>query len=131
MPLQAGAEYRAYDVYEDLIAFLGEAMRLSGVVAHASCQDVTRLGPTGPVDVALILKAVPCLDQLDRSGASRLLDVVDARHFLISFPVRSLGGREKGMVATYEARMERLLAGRTWHVRRLEFATELAFLVSR
>ena len=131
MPIEPGTEYRAYDVYEDLIAFLAEALPLSGVVAHASCEDVTRLGPTGPVDLALILKAVPCLDQLDRSSASHLLDVVDARHFLISFPVRSLGGREKGMMATYEARMERLLADRSWHVRRFEFATELAFLVSR
>ena len=131
MPLEPRAEYWAYDVYEDLIAFLHDAMRLSGVSAHASCQDVTRLAPTCPVDVALLLKAVPCLDQLDRSSASRLLDALDARHFLISFPVRSLGGRQKGMVATYEARMERLLAGRPWRVRRLEFATELAFLVSR
>jgi 16S rRNA (guanine(1405)-N(7))-methyltransferase len=131
MPLQPGAEYWAFDVYEDLIDFLDEAVRLSGVVAHASCRDVTRLTPTGPADLALILKAVPCLDHLDRSAVSRLLDVVDARHLLISFPVRSLGGREKGMMATYEARMERLLAGRTWQVRRLVFPTELAFLVSR
>jgi hypothetical protein len=35
------------------------------------------------------------------------------------------------MVATYEARMDKLLAGATWHVRRIELATELAFLVSR
>jgi 16S rRNA (guanine(1405)-N(7))-methyltransferase len=100
-------------------------------VAHAACRDVTQLDPTGPVDLALILKAVPCLDHLDRLCASRLLDVVDARHVLISFPVRSLGGREKGMPATYEARMERLLAGRSWQVRRFAFATELAYLVSR
>jgi 16S rRNA (guanine(1405)-N(7))-methyltransferase len=131
MPLEPGVSFTAYDIYEDLIAFLGEAMPLSGIVAQAECRDVTRLAPTAPVDVALILKAVPCLDRLDRLCASRLLDIVDARHFLISFPVRSLGGREKGMIPTYEARMERLLDGRTWQVSRLEFATELAFLVSR
>lgn len=131
MPIEPGAEYWAYDVYEDMIAFLGEVMKLSGVVAHACCQDVTRLRPKAPVDLALMLKVVPCLDQLDRSAASRLLDTIDAHHFLISFPVRSLGGRAKGMVATYEARMERLLAGRSWQVRQVELATELAFLVSR
>jgi 16S rRNA (guanine(1405)-N(7))-methyltransferase len=131
MPLRPGADYWAIDVYEDLIDFLAEAMRLSGVAGHPSCQDVTRLAPTGPVDLALMLKAVPCLDHLDRSAVARLLDVVDAHHLLISFPVRSLGGREKGMPATYEARMERLLGGRAWQVRRLVFPTELAFLVSR
>lgn len=129
MPLIPGAEYWACDVYEDLIAFLGEAMPLSGVVAHASCRDVTRLEPAGPFDLALILKAVPCLDQLDRAAAARLLDVVDTRHWLISFPVRSLGGREKGMRTTYEARMEQLLDGKDCQVKRFEFPSELVFLV--
>jgi 16S rRNA (guanine(1405)-N(7))-methyltransferase len=155
MPLEPETEYWAYDVYEDLIAFLGEAIPLSrsargsGVIAHVSCEDVTRqddpvqLASTrtgssgtgssccGPVDVALILKAVPCLDQVDRSAAARLLEVIDARHFLISFPVRTLGGRNKGMATTYQARVDKLLAGANWNVQRIELATELVFLVSR
>jgi 16S rRNA (guanine(1405)-N(7))-methyltransferase len=130
MPLAPGAKYWAYDIYDDMIAFLGQTIPLCGVEAHVCSQDVTRLPPTPPVDLALMLKVIPCLDHLDQSAASRLLEVIDARHFLISFPVRSLGGKAKGMVATYEARMDQLLVGRSWQVRRLEFPSELAFVLS-
>jgi 16S rRNA (guanine(1405)-N(7))-methyltransferase len=64
-------------------------------------------------------------------AGARLLDTLAARFVLVSFPVRSLGGREKGMAATYEARFATLVAGRGWSVRRYRFATELAFLVDK
>jgi hypothetical protein len=35
------------------------------------------------------------------------------------------------MVPTYEARMDRLLADTTWRVKKLDFPSELAFLLSR
>jgi 16S rRNA (guanine(1405)-N(7))-methyltransferase len=109
---------------------LGEALPLIGVTAHVWCGDAINPLTTRPVDLCLLLKAIPSLDQLDRTAAERLLTTVEARHFLISFPVRSLGGREKGMIATYEARMARLLSGGSWSFHRIQVATELAFLVS-
>jgi hypothetical protein len=76
---------------------------------------------SAPFDVALLLKIVPCLTQLDKAIGARLLDAVTARVLIVSFPAQSLGGRRKGMVATYAAQMEALLAGRAWPVERFEF----------
>ncbi len=85
--------------------------------------------PAAPVDIALLLKIVPCLEQQDRRLGERLLDELHARVLVISFPAQSLGGRRKGMVDTYARRMDELLAGRSWRVERFDFPSEVFFRV--
>jgi 16S rRNA (guanine(1405)-N(7))-methyltransferase len=131
MGLPDGAAYYAYDIYEDMVEFLQAFMRLTSVRGHAVACDVLRSCPKPRVDLALVLKSIPCLEQIDKSAGAQLLDAIDAEHLLVSFPVHSLGGRDKGMPTNYEARFRESVAGKDWVIRRFEFATELAFLVSR
>jgi 16S rRNA (guanine(1405)-N(7))-methyltransferase len=140
-PLADEVDYYAYDIYSDMMAFLDGYFTLEstqgrpGLRGHAETRDVIASAPEQRADLALILKAIPCLEQVDKAAGERLLRTLRADHLLISFPVHSLGGRSKGMVETYEARFHDLLeraglvSGCT--VTRFEFATELAFLVSR
>lgn len=86
--------------------------------------------PDKPVQVAFLLKALPCLEQLDKNLSARLLATIRAEHILVSFPARSLGGHPKGMLTHYEAHLNELTAGLPWRIQRFEFATELAFLLS-
>ena len=131
MPLAPDAEYYAYDVYPDLAAFLTACLPLFGVRGTAGVADLTAAPPTETADVALVLKLLPPLERLDPAAPARLLEALNADYLLVSYPVHSLGGRSKGMVATYDAQMERLLAGKGWRVERFEFATELAFRVQK
>ena len=140
MALPAGVTYYACDMYSDLVSFLNQALPLLGVTGRAWTCDAAAESVFGaetvpelsaPVDLALVLKALPCLEQVDKSAGQRLLDGLPARHVLVSFPVQSLGGADKGMRRTYEERMKVLVEGRPWKVRRFEFPTELAFLVTR
>jgi 16S rRNA (guanine(1405)-N(7))-methyltransferase len=78
-----------------------------------------------------VLKAIPCLEQIDKSAGRRLLDGLKAKHMVVSFPVASLGGRNKGMAANYEARFWELAEGREWSVKKMLFKSELVFVVSR
>lgn len=140
-PLADDADYYACDIYADMMAFLDGYFALEashgrpGLRGRAETRDVIASPPEQRANLALILKAIPCLEQVDKTAGERLLRAIHADHLLISFPVHSLGGRSKGMVATYEARFHDLLAqtgiGVGAEVRRFEFATELAFLVSR
>jgi 16S rRNA (guanine(1405)-N(7))-methyltransferase len=131
MGLLDDATYYAYDIYEDMVDFLRAFMKLTQVRGQALACDVLQSCPLPKVDLALVLKSIPCLEQIDKSAGKRLLDVIDADHLLISFPVHSLGGRDKGMPTNYEARFRELVAGKAWKIKRFEFATELAFLVSK
>lgn len=129
MPFGEQVEYVAYDIYADMVGFIGEFFKILDVPGQAEVRDVIGNPPSRMADLALILKTLPCLEQVDKTAASRLIDAIQARYLLISYPARSLGGRRKGMVENYEAHFWELAAGRNWTVQRFEFATELAFLV--
>lgn len=129
MALPTGCVYQAIDVYEDLMPFLDAALPLLGVTGQAAVASALDHPITAPVDLALLLKCLPCFEQIDRAAVPRLLDSLQARHILLTYPVRSLSGRAKGMAVNYEAQFQRLAAGRDWQVERLLFPNELAFLV--
>ncbi|MGQ9494449.1 MAG: 16S rRNA methyltransferase [Anaerolineae bacterium] len=131
MGLSKDCQYYAYDMYTDLVGFLNEFMAIVGVQGQAYACDIAHSPPAIRADLAFILKSLPCLEQLDKSASARLLDALQADYLLISFPVRSLGGREKGMVQNYEERFWELVSGKSWSVQRFAFATELAFLVRK
>jgi 16S rRNA (guanine(1405)-N(7))-methyltransferase len=132
MPLADGAAYYAYDIYRDLVDFAGQFMALpqARVSGQAEARDVLQLDALPQVDVALVLKTIPCLEQVDKTAGVKLLGRVRANHVLVSFPVHSLGLREKGMVAHYDAHFRQLWQGRPGTIRRFEFSSELAYLVS-
>jgi len=131
MPLAEDADYYAVDIYQDMADFLNRFMALTPVRGHAQAGDVLQCCPAEPTDLALVLKSVPCLEQVDKSAGQRLLDTLNATHLLVSFPVHSLGGRSKGMAVTYEAHFRQLVAGRGWRIERFEFTTELVFRISK
>jgi 16S rRNA (guanine(1405)-N(7))-methyltransferase len=131
LPLAEGASYQACDIYSDMIAFLNQFFAHVGVPGQAMQCDLTQTVPEAPVQVALVLKTIPCLEQIDKSIGLRLLEGLRAEYVLVSFPARSLGGRSKGMAENYEAHFRQMLAGTRWPVQRFEFASELAFLVDK
>ncbi len=131
MLLADGATYIACDIYTDLADFFNQALPLLGVAGSALAVDVTQTIPQQQVDLALIIKAIPCLEQVEKGIGSSLLKRVQADHVLVSYPSRSLGGTTKGMRATYEAQFNELVAGQGWTIRRYDFSSELAFLVTK
>lgn len=129
MGLAAEARYHACDVFTDQAAFLNRCFSLLGVHGHAETCDLVHAPGCPQADVALLLKVLPNLEQMEKGAASRLLDVVHAPVLIVSYPAHSLGGRRKGMPGHYAAQFEALAEGRGWRVERMDFATELAFRV--
>ena len=131
MPLAADTTYYACDIYADMVAFLNDYFGIAGVPGQAQVCDLVDGPPRQPVDLALVLKVLPPLEQLDKRAGLNLLRALNARYLLVSFPARSLGGRDKGMVEHYAGRFLALAAAEGWPVERFEFATELAFRVRK
>ncbi|MCP4415400.1 MAG: 16S rRNA methyltransferase [Chloroflexi bacterium] len=129
MPFAMETEYIAVDIYADMLNFIAEFFAIAGVNGRIQQRDVIGNPPTEPADLILLLKTLPCLEQVDKSAAANLIDSLNGRYLLISYPAQSLGGRSKGMVDNYTQQFEQLANGRSWQVQRFQFATELAFLV--
>jgi 16S rRNA (guanine(1405)-N(7))-methyltransferase len=131
MPLAEGAVYHAVDVYADLVAFAGEALGVLGVQAQTEVRDVLDERALPETDLALVLKTIPCLEQIDADAGTRLLDKIPARTLIISFPTRSVGGKNVGMASHYAERFVALSAGRGWRAREFMFENELVYCVER
>ncbi len=96
---------------------------------HTAALDLADGPPDGIADVALVLKFLPLLEQ---SGAPQMLDWLrrlNTRYALVSFPTRTLGGRNVGMAGNYDARFREVLEQARWSWERFEFSNELCFLV--
>ena len=131
MPLAEHVQYFAYDIYEDMIGFLNDSLSLMPVQGSGKVSDVIHSCPTQKVDMAFILKAIPCLEQVDKSAGLRLLETINADHLVVSFPAHSLGGKNKGMATNYKSIFYKQVAHKPWSIQRFEFPGELVFLVDK
>lgn len=131
LPLAEGAHIFACDMYTDMTAFLQRFFDHFSLNATAENCDLIHAASARPVQLALLLKTIPCLEQVDKTVGRRLLETVQAEVLLVSFPIHSLGGRSKGMLQFYENHFWRLIEGLPWRIARFEFPSELVFRLER
>jgi 16S rRNA (guanine(1405)-N(7))-methyltransferase len=131
MPLAEDFTYTACDIYLDMLDFIQAFFIhfvINGVVLP--CDLVS--GPLQEAaQVAFLLKTIPCLEQVDKNISITLLNKIQAKHILVSFPAKSLGGSNKGMPDFYRAHFFDLIKDQSWQVREFSFPTEIAFLISK
>jgi 16S rRNA (guanine(1405)-N(7))-methyltransferase len=131
MGLDQGAFYCAYDIDCERIAFLRRYLDLTRLVGCARCQDVISTPPLERADLALLLKSSPCLERQGRGSTLALLDALQVRHIVVSFPIKSLGQREKGMVEHYDRFFAEIVSDRRWGAQRLNLSNEMVFVVDK
>ncbi len=121
--------YTAVDIYTDMMDFLNQFFEVAEINGKAIAQDVVSKPPTQAVDVAFILKTLPVLEMIEKTAVSQLLDALNAKHLVISFPLQTLGGRKIGMAAHYAEQFERWQNGRSWEVQSIQFSSELVYCI--
>ncbi len=131
MPLAEDARYDACDIYQDQIDFLNRVFQKNGQQGRAFIGNLLETIPSQAVDVALLLKTIPCLEQIDKHIGPRLLAQLNTPVIIVSFPARTLGGHSKGMVQNYAHHFAKLVAGKSWQITRFDFPTELVFRIIR
>jgi 16S rRNA (guanine(1405)-N(7))-methyltransferase len=109
MRLPRDSRYVAIEADHRPLAMVTAFLELVGQPHEARAADLVANPPDGEVQVALLMKLVPTLDQQDPDAAARVLRAIHARHAVVTFPSASLGGRGRGMARTYRARLERLV----------------------
>jgi 16S rRNA (guanine(1405)-N(7))-methyltransferase len=135
MALSVQPHYVALDIDTERVQFLNRYLALAGLESAARCQDLLAQPPQDAADVALLLKMSPSLERQEPGATLRLLSLLDSPWIVVSFAVKSLGGREKGMLDHYGQQFPRSLQssfqGGDWHITQLAFETELVFVLGR
>ena len=129
MGLGPDAKYVPLDIDQRLTALTNDFLGRLGRPALAECRDVLVSPPSVEADVALLLKTAPCLEQQEPGATARLLGDLKARHAVVSFPVQSLGGRDKGMRRHYESFMADLSASLGTEPRVLDLPGETYYVL--
>lgn len=131
MPLDKETVYLAGDIFSDLVGFVN--LFFNHLEQKGRCEIIDLCGgfQLPPVDVALLLKSVPCLEQLDKHLFPGLLGRIPAKHIIISFPVQSLGGKQKGMLQYYRSHFDEMVKGLPFFINTHLFKTELVYTLSR
>jgi len=130
MAMSPGTAYHAVDIDTRLIGILDLFLMKLGLRGGARCCDLLVSVPDTAVDVALLLKALPCLEQQEKGAGLRILPQIHARHLVVSFPTQSLGGRPKGMAQHYDTYLHGLAASLDFSVQTYRFPLETFYLLT-
>jgi 16S rRNA (guanine(1405)-N(7))-methyltransferase len=131
MGLAPDCTYIAYDIDRQLRSFVGRFLDLVGLKHTAGVRDVIVSPPTEAADVALILKTISCLERQSAIAGRQLLEAVNARKLVVSYPTRSLGGRGKGMGKNYRLQFAPIVEEYGWEAEEIEFPNEVVFVVTK
>ncbi len=131
MNLPADAQYQGWEIDQRMVDQINRFFQIAAPQSVAYCRDVLAETPDQQVDVALCLKLLPCLQQQVPGISPRLIRDLPASFVVVSFPVRSIGGRGKNMPQNYAGFFEPILDQLGLAATKLEWADELVYVVDK
>lgn len=118
------ARYTGYDLNLSYVDIGAEFLARADLAATVLHRDVLLRPEEIRADVALLLKTYHCIDDRAPGGALRLVENIAASRVVISFPVRTIGGRAAHFTRPHVEALEQLARRRHWELRRASLASE-------
>ncbi len=83
-------------------------------------------------DAVFLFKTLSCIERQERGSARKILDqALSAANVVVSFPLKSIGGREKGMEENYTAFLDDITSGEVNGKITLRFPNEIVFILQK
>lgn len=126
-----GIETVGVDISGDAVAAVSRFGEVYGQPARAVCADLLCPGaiPARRFDAALLFKLLPLLERQQAGAAMDVMNAVNAEWIIISFPTRTLGGRNVGMAANYGTWMAAHAPSKRTVVDSFEACNELFYIL--
>ncbi|MDD3242684.1 MAG: hypothetical protein PHD32_03040 [Eubacteriales bacterium] len=99
------ARYLAWDIDGKAVGLAQDYFAALGRPYEAVCADALTFVPPGDADLLLLFEILPVAERQQKGSALRLLSL-PARHFAVTLPTRSVGGRRAGIAAFNEELMD-------------------------
>ncbi len=132
MNLPTGTQYFAYDIYLPEIKFLNIYVRTNfpHIQFNAEVRDAFE-EDSQIYDVVLMLKLLPVLEEQRKDSSIDLLKRINTRYFIVSFPTRSLSGKNVGMLSNYTQNFESILKELGYIYSQIIFDNEVVYIVKK
>lgn len=133
-PLYLGAKgysVRGVDISGGCVSLVNDWAAARGWDVSAECRDLLCDPPLPQTDVVLAMKLLPVLEQQEKGAAMKLLRRVPAAEIIVTFPLKTLGGRSVGMEKNYSEWFEAAAREDFDILRREALFGELCYIVRR
>ncbi|MDP2930044.1 MAG: hypothetical protein Q8N56_00340, partial [bacterium] len=82
-------------------------------------------------DVIFLLKLLPLLEHQQKGVSLEILKNLPANFLVVSFPTKTLGGKQRNMVDFYTKQFHDLIRNQPWQTEKILFPTELVFIIKK
>ena len=123
--------YHALDIDSRIADLNNRYFESAGLPPLASCVDVALDTPKVTADAAFLFKLLPLIDRQNKGRSANLIREIDARFLVITYPTKSLTGKEKGMKSFYAASFEEVIGGNLLVFAKKQIGDELVYIVSK
>lgn len=127
----AGYEVTGMDISGDCVNIMNAWAEKKQWKLNALCRDLLCEERFPEADVTLIMKLLPLMEQQKKGSAVEILDKTASDLVIVTFPTRSLGGRNVGMEQHYSEWFEELIDGRYTIIKRQVITDELCYTIRR
>lgn len=130
MGLPESCRYTAVDLHEGLALVLNRFFERFGLTGEAVCGDVLEWDDF-TADVVFLLKVLPCLARQEKDADLATVARIPSRDVVLSYPLKSLSGRDVGMVEHYGNRAREIADCCGRDLIEIEGASELVFVLRK
>ena len=124
-------KYTAYDIDEHAAEAINAYFAAAGLCGYSARILDASAENIGKYDVLLMLKLFPVLEHQKKGRGFDFLINSDFQTGVVSFPLKSMSGREKGMGEFYGSRFEAELPPTLKITEKAAFSNEMLYIVQR
>jgi len=123
--------YTAYDIDTSTINTLNKYFKIAGLPYTSEICDAAVQIPKEHGDILLMLKLFPVLEQQKKGRAFEIIKELSCCISIVSFPIKSTSGKEKGMEEFYTAYFEKNLPTGLLIIEKVRFSNEIFFILEK
>ena len=98
--------YHALDIDIKLAGIINKYFNLLKLPEYAGCIDIISETPLQKSDAVFLFKIIPTIENCKKGRGFELINNLDAKYIAVSFPTKTLCGKNKGMAENYAAFFE-------------------------
>ena len=124
--------YYAFDIDVKLAEIINKYFNLFKLPEYAGCIDIISETPRQKADIAFLFKIIPTIENCKKGRGFEIINNLDVKYAAISFPTKTLCGKNKGMTENYADLFENNLDYNKFKISGKKiFSNELVYVLSK
>jgi len=129
MNIEGPIEYHAYDIDSIVIESINKFLAILGYPQLARIKDILFDEIEDCVDVCLIFKFLPTAERIKKGLSIKLLEAINSKFIVVSFPLKSISGKERGMLDNYSRLFEPIFQKSHKIIKKFTLGNEMFYIL--